>query len=299
MIVKQDYFQYITEGITPVNDGKNRIYYGELKEYFGKEAFRSFSIKLVLKGNIQYKTQSGQYNLMANSYLLTNKQEGTVIINSPTLVTGVFIDLQEETIIDAINIISNKGNNELDNLPIAYFGSANFFENTYNLKNTALDKVLKNLIKGIVNKDIALSEQTFLEIAEKVVLQERCHYTSLNNLKSVRVTTKKELLKRLLKGKEYMDDMFLKNPDISDIVGQCNMSSFHFFRSFKMAFGVTPYQYMFNKRLTHAKTLIAEGYSFSSIAHQCGFADIFSFSKAFKKQYQVAPSFYKSKKEKY
>ena len=293
MIIKQDYFQYISDGIIPLQDDQNRVYYGEVQEYFSNNAFRNFSIKLILQGTAQYKTENAQYNIKANNYLVTYKQKGSVIINSPTLVRGLFIDLKAETINEAISIITAKKNDNLDNLRAAHFFSTDFFENTYTLKNTDLDYTLKELHSGIVNNTISIRDETFLAIAEKIVLQEQSNNISLNNLAAVRSTTKKELLKRLLTGKEYMDDCFLKNPGISEIVGQCNMSPFHFFRSFKLAFGYTPYQYMLNKRLDHAKALIALGYSFSSIAYQCGFADIFSFSKAFKKQYNVTPSKFK------
>jgi AraC family transcriptional regulator len=148
-----------------------------------------------------------------------------------------------------------------------------------------------------LNDSITVTEETFLALAEKVVLHERSNYKCLNNLKSVRSSTKQELLKRLLQGKDYINDNFLKNPGIAEIVKHCNMSSFHFFRSFKQAFGYSPYQYIINRRLDHAKLMIRTGESFTAIAAQCGFADLFSFSKAFKKSFGISPSEYKAKKQ--
>ena len=109
-------------------------------------------------------------------------------------------------------------------------------------------------------------------------------------------STKKELLRRLLQGRDFIDDNVLKNPGIAEIVQHCNMSPFHFFRSFKQAFGCSPYQYIITKRLEYAQSLIRTGHSFTSIAAQCGFADLFTFSKAFKKLYGVSPSDYKTNK---
>ena len=69
------------------------------------------------------------------------------------------------------------------------------------------------------------------------------------------------------------------------------MSEYHFFRSFKQAFGMTPYQYLTTKRMNLAKELVQEGEKkISDIALICNFPDVFTFSKAFKRYYGVPPS---------
>ena len=69
------------------------------------------------------------------------------------------------------------------------------------------------------------------------------------------------------------------------------MAEFHFFRSFRQAFGTSPYQYLLGKRLELAKELIITGdMSVTTIAAHCNFPDIFTFSKAFKRRFNVAPS---------
>jgi len=293
MIIKQDYFQFVTEGSQPVNDGKNRIYYGEVFEYYNTDAFRNFSIKLALQGTVRYKTQSQEFILDANKFLLTSKQKGSVIIDSATMVKTLFIDIQQQTINEAITVLAAGNGLDLDNLQAGYFFSPDFFENMYALKNNSLGRELKNLVSAVITGTVNPNEETFLNLAEKVVLHELGNYKSLNNLKSVRSSTKKELLRRLLQGRDFIDDNFLKNPGIAEIVRYCNMSPFHFFRSFKQAFGYSPYQYIINKRLEYAQSLIRTGHSFTSIAAQCGFADLFTFSKAFKKLYGISPSDYK------
>src|SRR5258705_12539340 len=130
MIIKQEYFQFVTEGVRPIYDGKNRIYYGELYEYFNAESFRNFSIKLALQGNIYYKTQQREYRLDANNFLLASKQPGSVIVSSSTLVKGVFIDIEQETIREAYNVIMISNNYDFDGQRSDYFISPHFFENT-------------------------------------------------------------------------------------------------------------------------------------------------------------------------
>jgi AraC-like DNA-binding protein len=53
---------------------------------------------------------------------------------------------------------------------------------------------------------------------------------------------------------------------------------------------ISPYQYLLNKRLELAKELITEGdMSVTDIAAHCNFPDIFTFSKALKRRFGIAP----------
>jgi AraC-like DNA-binding protein len=115
-------------------------------------------------------------------------------------------------------------------------------------------------------------------------------HSALNGIKSVKISTKIETLQRLNKARGFMDECFLQNPTMNEVARFGNMSSFHFFRSFKQAFGITPYKYLLHKRLEHSKILLSQKIPATEIAKLCGFADIFTYSKAFKKTYGIPPS---------
>jgi len=87
---------------------------------------------------------------------------------------------------------------------------------------------------------------------------------------------------------------FLENPVIRTIAIESNMSEFHFFRCFKNVLGITPYQYLLEKRLQHSYSLLKQKeLLISTIAKECGFPDVFTFSKAFKRKYGLSPSKYR------
>lgn len=92
-------------------------------------------------------------------------------------------------------------------------------------------------------------------------------------------------------GKDFMDLYYLKNPEIKQVAIESSMSEFHFYRCFKQVTGRTPYQYMLEKRLAHGRELLNEKTMLvSEIATQCGFPDVFTFSKAFKRKYGLSPT---------
>lgn len=104
-------------------------------------------------------------------------------------------------------------------------------------------------------------------------------------------STKKELLRRLEIAKKHMNEKFLTIGEIKEVAEHCNLSVYHFYRSFKMAYGLTPYQYIIEKKMQFAKKLLSDpSMTLSAIADKCGFPDVFTFSKAFKKFYGFSPS---------
>jgi AraC family transcriptional regulator len=102
-------------------------------------------------------------------------------------------------------------------------------------------------------------------------------------------------LRRVMRGKEYIDSYFKTHLDIETIARISSLSEYHFFRVFKNVFGITPHQYIINRRLTYAENLLKKGHrSITLVAHEAGFSDIYSFSKSFKSKFGISPSLIKS-----
>lgn len=61
---------------------------------------------------------------------------------------------------------------------------------------------------------------------------------------------------------------------------------------FKQSTGITLQQYILQTRMEKAKLLLSQGYSVSQAADLCGYANIYAFSKSFKKAAGTTPSGY-------
>jgi AraC-like DNA-binding protein len=82
--------------------------------------------------------------------------------------------------------------------------------------------------------------------------------------------------------------------ELSKISG---ISKFYMISLFNQTFGMSPIQFHLLQRIEKAKELIQfTNEPLKLIAENCGFPDIYSFSKAFKKIDGVNPSFYRKKK---
>jgi len=98
-------------------------------------------------------------------------------------------------------------------------------------------------------------------------------------------------MQRLQKAIDYMDNSYLDNPKLSIIAKKVNMAPNYFHNVFKKEFGLTPFEYMLNKRIAFAKELL--GFScmnIKEIAEHTGYGDEFYFSRIFKKSTGLSPA---------
>lgn len=279
----------------PVNT--NRVYYSELMEWFTNNAFRSFSLKYVVDGTIHYRCGRKEYKVEEDHFLLTGKQPGVrAYFDSRQPVKSICIDICPSSIDEVFTMLQAKTDHDLDNYMSGDFEHPYFFEQVYSVKESMfgaqLQKLSYALSNGLYDADM-INEEWFLHLVEKIILQEKNNCTSLKNIEAKKPSTRKEIYERLLDAKIFMNERYLQNPEIAAIARHCNLSVYHFFRSFKQAFAVSPYQYMMHLRLQHAIDLMQDAENtISTTAMLCGFPDVFTFSKAFKRQYGLSPNHY-------
>ena len=94
--------------------------------------------------------------------------------------------------------------------------------------------------------------------------------------------------------KNYIDTKYAQDISIGDLSERFHLSVGYFSRAFKKNFGVSPQQYIVDKRLGEAARLMSvHGFSPSEAAFTVGYGDIYLFSKMFKKKYGISPRGYK------
>lgn len=272
------------------------IYYSELNEWYTTNAFRSFSVKCVLQNTIRYKVGATEYVVGANNFLLAMKQSNVkAYFHSKQPVKSVCIDICPSTLGEVFSLLIDKKDPDFDNYLAGYFRCPEFMESIYNLNNSLAAPKLKSLISSI-HKDksgVVITKEWIYQLVEKIVHQEYGNFIALSNIKSLKPSTRKEIYRRVKIGKDYIDLNFLKIDNIKQVAEACYMSEYYFFRSFKQVYNITPYQYLLKKRLEFSIELLKPGtMSLTKIAAVSGFPDIFTFSKAFKRNYDIPPSVY-------
>ncbi|MCF7753193.1 AraC family transcriptional regulator [Paenibacillus xylanexedens] len=99
----------------------------------------------------------------------------------------------------------------------------------------------------------------------------------------------------LQKGKEYMDIHFAGGISVEGVSAHAGVDRTHFAKQFRKAYGLSPVQYIQQLKMNQAKRLLVQTpLSLTEVAHSVGYPDLFSFSKAFKKQVGLPPNRYRT-----
>lgn len=85
---------------------------------------------------------------------------------------------------------------------------------------------------------------------------------------------------------------------VAELAAMCNVSEAYFRRLFEAKLGISPKEYIINKRMGYAKQLLETGeITVNQTAELCGYAEISHFSREFAKRVGVPPSEYKNKEQ--
>ncbi len=94
---------------------------------------------------------------------------------------------------------------------------------------------------------------------------------------------------------DYIHSCYKEQMTIEELAAIARQSRFHFIRSFKAAFGFTPYQYVLHLRIEDAKRRLREsGSTVTDISFQLGFASPSQFYRAFEKTVGTTPERFRS-----
>lgn len=271
------------------------VNFSMIKDLNSPISFNGFSIKYVFSGVENYKVNGNKFKVTKGEYLLGNRfSEGKVNIGSEDFVKGICIDINPSILSEVTASFLEPGASVSDLNLDKFFTSEDFFENKYSYDKTKLGHLLFALGKIIDKNPLAnheFNKEFFYELSEKIVLDHKPILKQLNAINSLKAVTKKDLYRKVLKGKEYIDNNYLSKMEVATVANEANLSEYHFFRLFKATFDISPLQYIISKRLEIAKQLLQnKALKLSDIAVITGFSDMHSLSKAFKKHYGVSPT---------
>lgn len=90
-------------------------------------------------------------------------------------------------------------------------------------------------------------------------------------------------------------EAYLDRPlSVAELAAQTALSEFHFARMFRLSTGLSPHEYVRERRLQHAKTRIAESdQPLGDIALACGFSSQSHFGQSFRQRFGVTPGDYR------
>ncbi len=103
-------------------------------------------------------------------------------------------------------------------------------------------------------------------------------------------------LVRLRRARDQVDREYARPLDVEALARTACMSSGHFSRSFRAAFGETPYSYLMTRRIERAMTLLRRGdLSVTEVCFEVGCSSLGTFSTRFTELVGETPSAYRAR----
>ena len=101
-------------------------------------------------------------------------------------------------------------------------------------------------------------------------------------------------LRLLRSAKDRMDREYNQPLDVEALAAGIHMSAGHFSRSFKQAYGESPYSYLMTRRVERAMTLLRRGdMSVTDVCFAVGYGSLGTFSTRFTELVGMSPSEYR------
>lgn len=92
---------------------------------------------------------------------------------------------------------------------------------------------------------------------------------------------------------ELIAERYADKLSLAELAAEAGLSRFHLLRAFRRSTGLTPHDYLVNRRIEIAKGRLRAGDSAASVALGTGFADQAHFTRAFRRCVGVAPGAYR------
>ncbi len=276
----------------------NFIAFSELKSIEAQMTRRDvIGIKYVLQGEENYVINGSRYRVKPGQILIVDDMEhGEVFTKkTPTTAKGLCINLDKQMVLE---ILAGTAVN-IDNPNKSLEEDYNFLLNATPASQYILGNLTSQLANRIASQPDAFDSfdnDLFYSLAESLIRSHREAGELSRKVQASKKITQQEVYKRLLFAKEMMDSLPDQQLDVADLATHAGLSEYHFSRVFKSVFGSSPYRYLLSNRLKRASEYLKKGeYSVTETAYKCGFSDIHTFSKAFKKEFSATPSAFSRK----
>lgn len=276
---------------------ENVIIHSRLREFEKEVPDSGLSIKLGVKGVENYIINKERHAVSPNHFLIVNRhQQLDCYLKSREIVEGFCFYLGEEVLQDAYRLLYEKIEEHLDDPFAKSHHSVTFLERVYHLRENDLGRFLTQLRPQLLHPEASESldfDSIFFQLASTLLNTQLNIRQQIDQIPSARRSTREELYRRLCMAHHYIYENFNKDIQLEKLAQVAMLSKFHLLRTYKQIYGVTPYKQVLQLRLNRAKELMQHDYGLEEIAFMLGFSDRRSFTKAFKKRFQMPPSDYR------
>ena len=249
---------------------------------------KGMGIQYIAAGNVEYIANRKKFEAFEGDYFIGNGYTSPVVKvrqKKPSEIISINISpetIAEITAVHGIHCADFK----------KFLLSDQFLVNRYCARNSELENLMVSVCRHVKSGKAEsqwLNPQLFHRLGQVIISDQRIIFQNLKKITLRSVVAKNEVFRSLLRAKYFIDKEFLKTPDLDELCESAGISRFYFCRLFKLVWGISPCQYLKQKKLEFARKEILSGKTIAEVSFFVGFSEVAAFSKAFKQHYGCTP----------
>ncbi len=259
----------------------NAILSASARRHYVRDFPGPLSIKTVLRGSAEWRVEGRRFVIEPGTFLIVNEsQPYTISIDSrePVETCCLFF---ERGFVESVHRAMVRP----DGLDDAGPGAPVAFP-------TRIESGQRALLARLVNmRQSQEDDGAALLLARDVLLMREETAHEIARIPAVRASTREEIHRRLSLGRDFLHASLDGPVTLAGVARAACLSPYHFHRAFTKAFGMTPHEYVTERRLDRARRLLGAGLPVTEAALRSGFESLGSFSTLFKRRFGVSPKF--------
>jgi AraC family transcriptional regulator len=270
----------------------NAVVSGTSQRYSTRMVEGWLSIKSVMSGSAVWETAERSITVEEGCCLLLNDRHPYALhMDSPQPVTTFCLFFARGFVEEVDRCVTTPSERLLDQPQPGKAASLTFLERVEPEGSPLEEQVRafrRRCMRGFDSSSQA--EEWFLRVARQLVRSGRQTGTALARLPALRASTRQELYRRVLRGRDFLLGAGDQRVRLEDAARAACLSPFHFHRSFTQAFGQSPHDFLTRHRLDRArKLLLSTDLSVTDVCLEVGFTSLGSFSTLFRRNFGASP----------
>lgn len=268
---------------------------GRLRDVTLNNHLARLSVRWVQTGRYVYEVDRQRFVLEPGNFLVLNVgQTYNSAVERHTLTDSLTVSFDDKILGDVHAALTQTAESLLDGGGERVAPPAIQFLNDAYRAGEKLQNLLTHFAaESLKPRGATALDESFYALMRQLLEDRQQINRQIAGIAGAKKSTREELFRRIRRARDFIRANSANELKIDIIAAEANMSPYHFLRTYKQAFGVTPHQELLQMRLDTARSMMQSRrplFSLARIASTAGFSDLSSFSKAFKKQFGIAPS---------
>lgn len=249
------------------------------------------SIKSFYDGQAYYQVKQREYIVDQTNFLILNEcTKYRLTIDSSNKTESFCVFFSSEFVSQVVSELNSSDEQLLEFNPKRQ-GGIKLFEKNYSHQGLVSEMLKNGKMKSKLKMSDIEKDEFYYQLLNAIIQQNTKTLQDTNRLTAKKESTRKEIYQRVLFVKDFIDSNYSNNLRLKDLAIIGLLSENHLLRNFSQIFGITPFQYISQKRIQAAKRQILESdKAIKDIASDLGYSSFSNFSNYFKTIVGQSPS---------